>query len=811
MAAVHLWIECGSADEEPGEEGLAHFLEHMVFKGTAKRGIGGSAAAIEALGGELEAFTSEDQTELEATVGAEGWADALEVLADLAQAPRFDADEVAREIPVVIEEIRADLDDPAMIAGEALEHLLFDRHPYARSILGTPASVAAFTAARTARFWERGWGAGRAWLAVVGPVDASSVLPMAQRHFGQWRRGSSRAPVSDPGPLPADRAAVVTRRSLETSAVQLGWRIPGVEHPDQAALDVTSALLGHGGGALLPVRLQVETGFAAGVWSDTTWRLHGSQLSIGWFPTVEHVAESVTAAVDEVLAVARGRTAGRLVAQARDLMAADLLFSHETVEGRAADLLWHRIRTGRSDGAEHWRRSIAATTADDVQRAAATWLQPERAVVSAVGPRVSAKALGKALRPPRPVAHPTGLVERTLAGGLRVRIQPDAQRVAAIRVLGLGGGTREVPRTAGSTRAWARMVTSGAGELDTVGWSEAVDALGGVVEASCSRGSAGISASFPAENLLDGADLVADLLTRPRFDAEAWERVQAELQEEVDTLPDEPDELAWERIWAALWPGHPWRLPGCGTAASLAAITPHRLAEVHGAWAQAENLVVAVCGRCDPDAVLAALEPVAAALPTGLRRPSELPPPGAPARGIREARAGHAQSHVFVAARAPGLGHPDRAALELGTAILTAQAGRLFLALREVRSLAYSVSAEYACEAGGGIFAATLATAPGRADEAADALQAELARFAADGPSREEVDRARRQAMGFLAASLQRVASRAADLAASAVFSLPSGLAGHRAALEAVGVADIRRAFSALALADPLVVVTRPG
>ena len=138
----------GSADEGPGEAGLAHFHEHMLFKGTPQRGVGEIAGAVEGAGGRINAFTSFDATVYHATVPRDGLPLACDVLVDMVRNALFDPQEVEREIEVVLEEIRRSEDSPYSVCGDALFAARYREHPYGAPILGTKESVASFNPAR---------------------------------------------------------------------------------------------------------------------------------------------------------------------------------------------------------------------------------------------------------------------------------------------------------------------------------------------------------------------------------------------------------------------------------------------------------------------------------------------------------------------------------------------------------------------------------------------------------------------------------------------------------------------------------------
>ncbi|MBM4392760.1 MAG: insulinase family protein, partial [Deltaproteobacteria bacterium] len=183
VAAVYAWIDVGAADEPRGLEGAAHFIEHLVFKGTRSFGVGEVAAAVEALGGDINAWTAQEETVFHATVPGAAAPRAVEILAEMVREPRFDAKELERERDVVIEEIRGGEDDVDLVVSEATWAVAFPGHPYGRSVIGTPSSVGAMSRRSLLDFHRRYYMPANTHLVVAGQFDAEAVLAAVTAAF----------------------------------------------------------------------------------------------------------------------------------------------------------------------------------------------------------------------------------------------------------------------------------------------------------------------------------------------------------------------------------------------------------------------------------------------------------------------------------------------------------------------------------------------------------------------------------------------------------------------------------------------------
>ncbi|MEZ4236140.1 MAG: pitrilysin family protein [Myxococcota bacterium] len=809
VASVHLWFDAGAVDETPEVAGAAHFVEHMLFKGTSRRAVGEAAAAIEAAGGDLNAWTSWDETCFHATLEAGEVREALDVVFDMTSASVLDADELEREKQVVLEEIRGYEDDPDSVASDRIQALVFPEHPYGRPVIGFPSTVSSLTREAVERFWRSNYHPGRAVLAVAGPIHADEVVAMAEPLLARWAAGTSRSAIpqaSVNGGVHLERMD----REFGSVVVHFGWPGPPLGHPDRPALDVLTSALGAGAASRLAVKLDLEAGAASHVWADAMAWVGGGIVGAGFL--CGETEEAVRLSVELFAETAREGVPASLVGRARDSLLADLLFATETAEGVAADLAWSVARTGNPRYDVEYAAQIAAVTPADVRRVARQWLDLDqmRLVVIDRGVKVrKLEALVAQARKPPVRRPPSGKPETFTVAGAKVAVLPDKGKIAAVEVVAVGGQLLDVPRFAGASDAWSRMVLRGAGPYDATSFAERSDGLALQIDAAAGRSTARVSASFPASDAEAALTLLGDVLLDPHFDEQDWDNVREELLDDQAALTDRPATLASDLLWRALWPDHPWRLAPLGTPATVQRINVRTLSRRHEAQITADNLVLAVAGGVDPDRVARILEPVLEGLPKAAALPAR--PPSSPPLDVAVGkRAGNEQAIVLCGVRGVRIGHPDRTSLTVATNLLDSQSGRLFLKLREERGLAYGVWARSDTGYDGGVFSAGLATDPARVDEAMGALVDELAALADKGPTAEELARTTRMLGGLAAMRQQRVSGRASDLAWSTRFDLPYGLPALKERLAAVTPASVKSALRKLGVGRPARVIVRP-
>ena len=209
VVATSLWYGVGARDEHTGESGLSHFLEHMMFKGTSRFAKGEIDLLTSKMGGANNAFTDHDNTVYHFSLPAEKWETALEIEADRMRGCALDPDEFTAEKSVVLEELAMGLDDPWQSLFQSVETLAYQRHPYHRPVIGWREELERVSAAEMRDYYERHYGANRAFFVIAGAIDAQRTEARLQELFGSQPSATERGPVVAEPTFEGERRAVV--------------------------------------------------------------------------------------------------------------------------------------------------------------------------------------------------------------------------------------------------------------------------------------------------------------------------------------------------------------------------------------------------------------------------------------------------------------------------------------------------------------------------------------------------------------------------------------------------------------------------
>ena len=379
----------------------------------------------------------------------------------------------------------------------------------------------------------------------------------------------------------------------------------------------------------------------------------------------------------------------------------------------------------------------------------------------------------------------------TLANGLRVvtRAMPGLETAAV--GLFAGAGSRDEPAEHnGLAHLFEHMLFKGAGSRSARELNEAIEDVGGELNACTERDVTSFTASVLAEHVPLSVGLIADMVLRPHFSAAELEREKDVVLQELAEARDTPGDLVFEELWAAAFSGQPLGRSVLGDEASLARIGVDTLRGWQASQYRAGNLVLAAAGKVDHAAVVALAEEHFAELPTGV---AEAAPKARFTPRTRRVRSRSGQAHLTLAFEAPGVFADDMLAARLFADILGGGASsRLFHELREERGLAYSVGASVTPFADTGMLSIYAATSSGQAN-AAVALIEQLVRAAAADASEAELNRARMQAKAGLLHASETSAGRMHMLGGRTIIhGRPVPIAETLAKLDAVTLADVR-------------------
>src|SRR6202047_3428487 len=382
--SVGVWIRNGSRRGVEEENGLAHFMEHMVFKGTERRSAEAIAREMDSVGGMLDAFTSKEQICFNAKVLDEHLPIAFDVIADLILRPNFDSEDVTKEQQVILEEIKMDMDNPEYLLHEVFTRGFWPEHPLGRPILGTPETVKNFTR----QVWKTRLAS---WFApdhlvvtAAGNVAHEQVLDLVTREFGHLQPSGQHAPHIAPrtqAPIHLE-----TKRDLEQVHLCIGVPSVPLGHEHRFGIAVLNNLLGGGMSSRLFQNIREKQGLAYAVFSELTPYSDAGMMTVYAGTAAETVGQVIDLTIQEFRALKESPVTEEELRRSKNHLKGSLMLSLESTSSRMSNLARQELYFGRFYSLDEILDSISKVTRQEVQSLAHEFFRPEQIAVTVLGP-----------------------------------------------------------------------------------------------------------------------------------------------------------------------------------------------------------------------------------------------------------------------------------------------------------------------------------------------------------------------------------------------------------------------------------------
>lgn len=381
--SLGVWLKQGSRHETEDENGISHFIEHLLFKGTARRTAQEIAKTIDRMGGQCDAFTSKEFTCFYSRSLDEHVPVAFDLLSDIVLNPRFLPEQIEKERQVIFEEIKMVEDSPDELVFDLFTETLWRGHPLGRPIQGTVESVAALGAETLTGFFRGAYTPGNVLVSAAGNLDHDQMAELATRAFSGMAPGNGTRPVSPPSP----RAEIVTREKKELEQLHLALGVPAFphDHPDRYCGYVLNTILGGAMSSRLFQKVREDRGLAYTVYSSISSFADTGFLAVYAATRPEGARELVESVCEELREVKDRPVDASELAGAKDHLKGNLMLSLESSSARMSNLARQFIYFGRQYELDEIVQGIEAVTAEAVQTLAREVLDGRRATLAALG------------------------------------------------------------------------------------------------------------------------------------------------------------------------------------------------------------------------------------------------------------------------------------------------------------------------------------------------------------------------------------------------------------------------------------------
>lgn len=760
--ALQLWLGTGSAEEDKSLAGIAHLFEHMMFKGTKKRGLGQISREIEEIGGNLNAHTSYDSTAYEINVPAEMVEKAMDVLSDMVLNPVFSDDELLKEIEVVVEEYRRGEDSPEGKLWKESLKFFFGEHPYGFPIIGTPETVRRVKKEHLYSFMEKWYVPENAMLIAAGGVKFEKIFSLADKYFSGWR--SAKSSLKTPGsftPPPGPRVLIFTKKNLEEPKFVILF--PGVKRADPRA--PLHDLLAKSLGGMPPSRLyknlvlkrNLLPSIYAGSWSlarDGAFFVSGTLRKGNFMESLGEIFKEISS-----FAFTGPAEEEFLTAKESTLKSLKNLFE---VSSSVAEIFGGTfVETGNPEDFFTYLKNYQNLKRENLYEEGKRLFELSKVTFVLMIPedmKVEEERMRKIIQE-NMTLHPVssyakmnvdqrGIKTFTLPNGLRCILMPRKDTPTISVSLAFSGGLiAEDAQKNGVSYLTSLSLRRGTKYHSAQELAFLIEKYFTQFYSRSDYEYFSINATFLKEDVIDAIELFSEIVLFPSFDKDEVEKAKLDQISLIKSQREIPSARLFDKLRETLFPDHPYGRDIEGREEIVSSLSAEDVRNYYERIRNGKNGVLAVAGDFEENGLIKLFE-LLSEMPEGKEKIIAFPPSKVEKTKIVFEPMETEQSHIGLAFYAPGLLHEFRYPLDVIDAALSGMSGRLFINLRDKKALAYAVTALYFARTRTGSFIFYIATAPEKVKEAVEGFRKEIDALLEESLSKEEVERGKKYVTG---------------------------------------------------------------
>ncbi|KAB8033434.1 M16 family metallopeptidase [Fluviispira multicolorata] len=830
IVSIQVLVKAGSLDEEDFEGGVAHVLEHMLFKGTKKfPETGQIASTVEFEGGDINAYTTFDHTNYHLTAPAAFAKKGAELLLDVVQNSLLDEGELTRELEVIIEEIRRSRDNPNAVVSHNLFSLFYEGTSMARPVIGYQNIVENFSRETVYNFYKKWYTPNNMIFIASGDFNSQDMLNHLEKLSEEFPPQSvpERArPLLIDNSLKKQPTAKIERGPWQEARIQLATYSPNLEHFEMPSWDVFASILGESDSSRLNRTLREETQLVTSIDSSCyTPKYYSGLFGIGFFGMAKNSLAALQLITQEIRRLAEVPPTREELNRVLNTLKAQRIYSRESMDGISRSAGMSLQTAQKMEFENFYMDSVSKVTTKSIQNIAQKVVNQLEAGNFHISVALANDALPETnendfieaiSRAVCMTHHNQEPIEASLQQSnspefvkenwinsynlivselnpavkqikislpfnktLKINYRESNRLPITSAMLVLKGGLMNEPSLKNGVGGLAAsMLTRGTKRQSYRKFIEELEDNASSISAFSSRDLFGMRFDSISENSLRTAQMMLDCLFRPEFSQTEWQRIHKETLEVLIAQKDSPAARLARVSQPLLFPNHPYSLSGIGTESSLNNVTKEDALDFWAHLFHAQEFVFSIAGEFDLRSFVNLIESEfktffdANFVAKNLQEPIYAPFPKEFEAQIGFDELKREQAHIMLSFRSFPLSDPRRTALELAANILAGQGGRLFLDLRDKRSLAYAVSASQSPNVLAGVFTTYIATSAHKTQEAIEGLKEHIERLACENPTQEELMRAQRSVLGSQSIESQHYNYQTSQLAMSDVYGL---------------------------------------
>ena len=790
VVSVQMWVKTGSADEKKSEEGISHFIEHLVFKGTDKYKVGEIANIVEASGGELNAYTSFDQTVFYVTISKSFTDVALDVVSQMMGFPTFDPAEVDSEREVVCEEIKMGQDSPRRRSSQMLFSSAYKKHAYGIPVIGYEKNVRGWPVKKIKNFYQSRYVPSNMFLVVSGDFETAVMKKKVQEFYGGFKDYKLRKVKRVKEPVQKKYQTIASSYQQQDQHLHLVFKAPNVKNADVPALDLLTMILGQGDSSRLVKKLRLEKPIVSGVSAFNYNPQDDGLLAISSYFQGDSFEVITNECLQQIKNLQTQEVSWDEIKRSIVAISAEQFYSVETVDGIANKAGTQEFYFKDQAAQKKYLSKLNKVGPKEIMKVAKKYFKLEKLSASYMGSQPEAelkaklnqipkmwKEIFEAKQPAQKLVNKKVKIPKLVLSAKKSAAQLEVEKIqldsgiqilfsavketptVSAKLVFKGGARFEQPDVMGLSELTSRLWVSSTEKRSEAQLMQEIEESAIGLSSFSGKNTSGFSLEYLTVFEDKALDLLTDCILNTRFEEEIIEREKEILYQAIKSREDHPSSLCMRQFLKAIFGSHPLSFEATGTNESLKKINRQHLLEFKNKILNAQNLTISVVGDFNKKAWLKKIQEIDKAIVNAKAN--------TPIHNLEKLSKNKSeflastkeQSHVVVGWRGLTINSPERHTLEAIEAILAGQGGRLFYELRDKNSLAYSVSPIKMESLETGYFGGYIACSPEKVEKAIEMFRAEFNKLVEEKVSQEELDRAKRYLIGQHDIGLQKKAA----------------------------------------------------
>lgn len=770
IVTIDTWIKTGSIDEDDSNNGVAHFLEHLFFKGTKNHESGEFDQILETKGAITNAATSKDFTHYYVTIPSKDFDLAMELHGDMMLHPLIPRNEMEKERKVVLEEINKDLVSPTRILQENLNSMMYTTHPYKRKVIGRSDVIETITRDQVLNFYNAHYSPSNMITIVVGDVDTNHALERIKEVFNAEYKKQTKTIYPKESQLTSQQKKVEYIKT-ESGYMVIGFRGTPINDNDSYALDVLSTILGDGRSSVLNQVLKEKKRLAFSVDAgNSTFRDDGIfYISANFEP--EKCKQVQSAIFDEIKNIQDKGVSDEQLSLAKNIIERNTYYSRESITNIATEIGYTMALTNDIKFYDTYLDKIKSVSKDEVKRVANKYLGENRSAVSIILPE-SSKNIPVAnkiqnLGTAELVSESNGTQKYHLSDGATMLYTPNSSNdIIAISIYAKGG--QLLDKIAGTANLTAATMMKGTKNYTSLELSQVLEDNGIKIVPSVGADAFSITVLTTKDEYDKTMELLNEVVNNAIFDDYEIEKVKSDKLSAIKTNKDVPIKQAIEEYRDMIYKNTPYSISSKVLEKNIQNIKKSDIIEYYNKIFNPKNIVISINGNIDKDKTIQDLnkifEPKADSQTFDYKiYDSKIPRITTPRTNTIKMPTETAW--ILLGWQTDGvLSEKDYATLQVIDSILgTGMSSRLFKELREQEGLAYQLGTGYSPNVLRGSFMMYIGTNPATLEKSKQGLFSEIEKLKTEYVGDKELKDAKEKLIGNYVIGLETNLDKASN------------------------------------------------